>query len=308
VSGNSESTRPVGLSILILTHNEALNIADCLWSVAWADEVFVVDSLSSDRTVDIARQHGARIHAHAFEGYARQRNWALENLPFSHEWVLVLDADERVPPALAEEIGRALEYNPHDYAGFYLDRRLFFLGRWLKRGGLHPSWILRLFKREAGQFEDRPLNEHVVLRGPAGYLKHPLDHKDSHPLNDWIAKHCRYADLEAGEYFAERSGRFADSFVPHLFENPVGRKRWIKLYVWNRLPLIVRPFLLFFRNYVLQGGILEGKPGLIYHVLWSFWYPFLVDAKIVEKQSTRSSPQTSCSFSAATIQSYTPRE
>jgi len=288
---NSESGVPV--SVLILTYNEEANIDGCLRSLGWASEVMVVDSHSSDRTVDLARLHGARIYIHAFEGYARQRNWALRNLPFSHEWVLVLDADERIPVALAKEIRHALERDPQDYSGFYLKPRLFFQGRWLKHGGLYPTWILRLFRRDCGRFEGRPVNEHLVLRGEAGYLRHPFDHRDARSLNDWIAKHSSYADRVAEEYFADKSGSYPESITPRLTGSQAARKRWIKLRVWNRLPLQLRPFLLFVRNYFLRAGFLDGRPGLIYHVLWSFWYPFLIDTKIVEKQRAPSSPELS---------------
>src|SRR5207249_789568 len=148
----------VALDVLILTRNEEKNIADCLQSVAWARELFVVDSDSSDRTADIAKSFGASVFVHPFEGYATQRNWALENLPFSNEWVLMLDADERVPPALAAEIAKVIRSNGKGIVGFYLVRRFLFLGRWLRHGGLYPTWLLRLFNWRRVWFEERPVN------------------------------------------------------------------------------------------------------------------------------------------------------
>lgn len=269
----------------MLTYNEEANIAACLDNLRWAAEVFVVDSLSTDRTVEIAGRWGAKVYSRAFEGYSRQRNWALDSLPFAYDWVLVLDADERIPRALVGEIATVIGDPQNVCAGFYLNRRLFFLSRWLKHGGLSPNWILRLFKRQAGRFEERPMNEHVVLKGRVGYLKRPFEHRDQRPLADWIAKHNLYADLMAKEYRQERFGEgYQDSIPARFWGRQAERKRWIKLHLWNRLPLLLRPFLLFFRNYFFKGGFLDGRPGLIYHVLWSLWFPFLIDAKILEKQ------------------------
>ncbi|MBZ5668197.1 MAG: glycosyltransferase family 2 protein [Acidobacteriia bacterium] len=275
----------IPVSVLILTYNEEANIARCLESVRWAGEVFLVDSLSSDRTQGIAGGMGARVYSHPFEGYAEQRNWALENLPFSHDWVLMLDADERIPQALAEEISQAIADNRRDHAGYYMNRRFFFLGRWLKHGGLYPTWLLQLFRRDRARVENRPLNEHVVPEGSSGYLSQPFDHQDRRPLSDWISKHNHYADLETEQFLQESiQGGYQDSIEVRLWGNQPERKRWIKLKVWNRLPLLLRPFLFFFRNYFLKGGFLDGGPGFIYHVLWSFWYQFLVSAKIIERR------------------------
>jgi len=277
---------PIPVSVFILTRNEAANIAACLQSVGWADEVFVIDSVSTDGTVDLAQNMGALVYTHPFEGYPQQRNWALENLPFSHDWILMLDADERIPQALAEEISQVVTSIRPDHAGYYLKRRFFFLGQWLKHGGLYPTWLLRLFRRDRATVENRPLNEHVVLKGNSGYLRQPFDHLDQRPLADWIAKHNRYAEIEAEEFIQERfQGGYQDTIKIRFWGKQAERKRWIKLKVWNRMPLLVRPFLFFFRNYFLRGGFLDGRQGFIYHVLWSFWVRFLIDVKIIERQS-----------------------
>jgi glycosyltransferase involved in cell wall biosynthesis len=130
----------IPVSVFILTRNEEANIAACLQSVDWADEVFMVDSLSTDRTVEIAEAMGAQVYSHPFEGYPQQRNWALDNLVFSHEWILMLDADEQIPQALAKEIAQVVADNRQDPAGYYIRRRFFFLGHYLKHGGLDTSW------------------------------------------------------------------------------------------------------------------------------------------------------------------------
>lgn len=280
VPSTSETKAPV--TVFILTHNEEANIQACLQNLQWAGEVLVLDAESTDQTVGMARRWGAKVHSHAFEGYWKQRNWGLDNLSFAYPWVLVLDADERITPALAAEITAAINNSGNPFAGYYLDRRFYFMGKWLKHGSLSPNWILRLFQRERGRFEERPFNEHLILQGQSGYLKSPLHHIDLRPLSTWIAKHNRYADLQAEEYLGDREGRYPASLPPTLSGSSVQRKRWVRLRLWNRLPLLLRPFFYFLWNYFFKGGILDGKAGFIYHVLWSFWFPFLVDVKILE--------------------------
>jgi glycosyltransferase involved in cell wall biosynthesis len=285
-SGRTISQLP--LSVLVTTYNEEANIARCLKSVRWADEVFVVDSFSTDRTVQIAQSKGAKTYQRRFVTCDDQWNWALDNLPFSNEWVLVLDADEQIPPALAAEIARVLADGRSGRVGYFLKRRFFFLGRCLKRGGLYPTWILRFFKRGAGRFGRHGISEHLILNGPAGYLQCPFDHRDNKPLKDWIERHNRYSELEADEYVRGKLGiSQAQSIIARLRGNQAERKQWIKLHVWNRLPLFLRPFIFFFRNYLLRGGFLDGREGFIYHVLWSFWVRFLIDVKILERQRRR---------------------
>jgi glycosyltransferase involved in cell wall biosynthesis len=287
----------VPATVLVIARNEEANIAQCLESVSWAGEVFVVDSSSTDHTEEIAKAMGAQVFLHPFEGYAKQRNWALENLPFSHDWILMLDADELIPQALAKEIAQAVARNRQDPAGYYIKRRFFFLGRWLKHGGLYPTWILRLFRRGRARVENRPLNEHVVLEGNSGHLGQPFDHQDRRPLSHWISKHNSYADLEAEEFLQEEvCGGYQGTIKVRFWGKQAERKRWIKLKMWNRLPLLLRPFLFFFLNYFLKGGFLDGVPGFIYHVLWSFWYPFLVSAKIIERKTAPSAEPISPVF------------
>src|SRR5437588_3013589 len=281
----TDNVHNVVLDVLILTRDEEKNMGDCLRSVAWASEIFVVDSQSTDRTAEIAKSLGAQVFVHPFEGYAVQRNWALENLPFSNEWVLMLDADERVPSALAAEIVEVLRNDGNGNAGFYLARGFFFLGRWLRHGGLYPTWLLRLFKRHHLRSEARSLNEHAILNGTAGHMQNPFEHCDNRPLSDWIAKHNRYSDLEAEEYLQEKFGcGFQRAIRDRLWGTQAERKRWIKLRLWNQCPLLLRPFLFFFRNYFFKGGFLDGRAGFIYHVLWSFSHQFLLSAKIIERQ------------------------
>lgn len=282
--GASDSPSNVPLSVVILTRNEEANIAQCLENLRWASEVFVVDSGSTDRTVEIARVLGAKICFHAFDSFAGQRNWALDNLPFSFEWVLLLDADEVIPLETAAAIAKVVTTPGNPFQGFYLNRRFFFWGRWLRRGGLYPSWILRLLKRGKVRFEERPMSEYVVATGPVGYIRQPFDHLDHHPLAHWVEKHNRYADLHGEEFFGELLGQYRTLSQPRLLGSQTERKRWLRVRLWNRLPLFLRPFFLFSRSYFLKLGLLDGLPGFVYHVLLRFWFPFLIDAKILERQ------------------------
>ena len=267
------------VSVLVLTRDEAANIGECLESLRWADEVFVVDSLSTDRTAEIARALQAKVHLHPFVGYADQRNWALQNLPFAHDWVLMLDADERLEPAggeLLSQYARMAPVIPNGINGFCP----IIVSQTLDGSG-GRSLGCRVWRKGVA------VNEHVIVNGSVGYLAHPFDHADRRPLGDWVTKQNRYADLQTEEYLREKSRLgFTSSIRANLRGSQAERKRWIKLRIWNRLPLLFRPFLFFTCNYFLRGGFLDGRAGFIYHILWSFWIKFLIDVKVMEREST----------------------
>jgi len=266
------------LAVIILTYNEELNVAQALRSVCgWANEVFVVDSLSSDRTPEIAQQFNCEIVQHPFTGYAQQRNWALENLPLRSEWVFFLDADEWLSEALKNEITATLGARPTEN-GFFVKRRLIWMGRWIKRG-YYPTWLLRLFRRGKGRYEARSLNEHPVVEPPIGFLEHDLIHEDRRDLTYWVEKHNRYASREAEELLKPPSlGHIPTRFWGSQAE----RKRWLRYRVYNHLPLFTRAFLHFAYRYFLRGGFLDGKEGFVFHFLHGLWYQVLIDAKYLE--------------------------
>ncbi|MBD0362216.1 MAG: glycosyltransferase family 2 protein, partial [Coleofasciculus sp. C3-bin4] len=178
----------IPVSVLIPAKNEEANLPACLESVARADEVFVVDSKSRDRSVEIAESLGANVVQFDFNGrWPKKKNWSLENLPFHNEWVLIVDCDERITPELWDEIAVAIQ-NPN-YNGYYLNRRVYFLGKWIRHGGKYPDWNLRLFKHQKGRYEnlsteeirntgDNEVHEHVILEGAVGYLKKDMEHMD----------------------------------------------------------------------------------------------------------------------------------
>ena len=268
----------VPVTAVVLTLNEEKNLAACLDSVrGWVEEIFVVDSGSTDRTLEIARAHGATIVTHPFESHARQWQWALRSLAFRTEWVLGLDADQRVTPELQESIAAALDRPMREVAGYFLNRRQIFRGRWIRHGGYYPKYLLKLFTRTAVAIDDRDLvDHHFTVTGPVERLRGDLieDNQNEATIAVWIAKHNRYAQLQA----REEQLRAPASRSPHAtaLSNPDERVRWKKR-VWARLPLFVRPCGYFFYRYVIRLGFLDGKQGFIFHFMQALWYRLLVD-------------------------------
>jgi glycosyltransferase involved in cell wall biosynthesis len=273
-------TERVPLSAIVLTYNEETNLGACLESLAgWVGELFVVDSGSTDSTGTIAERHGARVVQHAFATHAGQWRWALDALPLRHAWVLAIDADQRVTPALREEI---VALFAHDGAGLdgvdglYLNRRQIFRGRWIRHGAYYPKYLLKLFRRDRAQLDERDLmDHHFYVTGPTRVLRHDLveDNAKEADIAFWIAKHNRYAVLQARDE-AGRQGQ--GPLSPKLFGTPDERTAWMK-WLWGRLPLYVRPFLYFGYRYITRLGFLDGKEGFVFHFLQAFWYRLLVD-------------------------------
>lgn len=282
----------VPISVIIPVKDEEANIGACIDSVAWAEQIFVVDSHSSDRTSEIAEWKGAKVVQFEFTGgWPKKKNWALANLPLEHDWVLLIDADEAVPQELANEISMVVKH-PNGRDGFYLNRRLIFLGRWIRHCGWYPSWNLRLFKHQKGRFErltettpcgtgDVEVHEHVVLEGKTGFLRHDLLHEDFKSISHFIERHNRYSTWESTVYGEFRKGRSGvQSIDASLMGDPVRRKRWIKK-LWVRLPF--RPAARFLWMYLFRLGFLDGRPGFIFCVLMSF-HEAMISAKSYELQ------------------------
>jgi len=268
------------LSVLVPTLDEELNLPDCLDSLQWADEVFVVDSFSKDRTLEIARARGAHVVQHAFESYSRQKNWALDNLPFRNEWVLIVDADERVTPELRCEVEQVLASNTAAFEGYYVNRRFIFLGTWVRHAGWYPSWNLRLFRHRLGRYDDREVHEHIVLNGGVGYLRNDLLHFDKRGLEAYIARHNHYSTLEAAARLkAERNTADRARLPVSLLASPVQRKRFVRERIWPSVPF--KPLALFVYMYVLRRGFLDGRAGLALCVFHAF-QEFMVGLKLAE--------------------------
>ncbi len=271
--------KPSSLTVVILTLNEERNLTQALDSVCgWADQVYVLDSFSTDRTPEIARARGCHFQQRRFVDYATQRNHALDTLPEPTEWVLFLDADELVPQALREEISNVLSAHPIEN-GFSMRYRLMWRGKWIRRG-YHSVWLLRLFRVAHARCELRAVNEHMRVEGPVGRLANDLVHEDRKPLEDWLRKHLRYAQQEAALASSEPG---AGGSVLSLLGARSERVRWLRANVWNRMPLLVRPWIYFGVRYIAQGGILDGREALAFHTLQALWLQTIIDLQILER-------------------------
>jgi glycosyltransferase involved in cell wall biosynthesis len=239
----------------------------------------VVDSFSSDVTLEIVNRFTTQLVQHPFENYGAQRNWAIDNLPLKYQWQLHLDADEYLTDDLIDEINALQVQIPEDVDGFLIPRKVCFLNKTLEHGGLYPTWHMRLFRAGKGRCENRRYDQHFVLDGKTALLHHPMIDDHRMLLSEWIARHNRWADAEVDEILAPQAqGVIQGKF----FGGKIERKRALRR-VYYALPHFVRPFLLFVYRYFLRLGFLDGVPGLIYIVLQSFCYRFLVDAKYYER-------------------------
>lgn len=267
-------------SIVILTYNSESSIAETLRSIGpLSDDIHVVDSFSTDRSVEIARGYGASVVEHGFENYGAQRNWAIASLPLKYNWQLHLDADERFTPELRQEIMSLREET--GVSGFYLPRLMCFLGQPIRHGGLCPTWHLRLFRSDAGKCEDRKYDQHFyVTTGETRKLNGYMIDDLRMSLSEWTVRHNRWSDAEVEEQIA---GRSDNRIVGKLVGNPVEKKRLLRK-LYDSCPLFVRPFGLFFYRYIIRLGFLDGRVGFVFYVLQTFWFRFLIDSKLFERQ------------------------
>jgi len=279
-------------SIVILTYNSESSISDTLRSVAaLSDDIHVVDSFSTDRTVEIVRAYGTNVVEHAFDNYGAQRNWAIASLAVKYDWQLHLDADERLTPELRQEIMSLKEET--GVSGFYLPRLMLFLGHPIRHGGLCPTWHLRLFRTGAGKCEARKYDQHFyVTTGQTRKLRGYMIDDFKMSLSEWTLRHNRWSDAEVAEQF---EGNTDNRIAGKLAGNPVEKKRFLRN-VYDACPLFVRPFGLFFYRYIIRLGFLDGSVGFVFYVLQTFWFRFLIDAKLFEKRrSTRENSGTQAS-------------
>jgi len=244
-----------------------------------SDEIFVVDSYSQDGTVKLAEALGAIVVQHPFEHYGAQRNWAIDSLPITKRWQLHLDADEWMDDKLVSEIQKLADKPEH--SAYFLPRYVRFLGRVMRHGGMSPTWHLRLFRSGAGRCEDRKYDQHFIVQsGTCGRLSGVLIDDMRMPLTEWTARHNRWTDGEVAEFEANDTG---GRLKPDPFGSPTQRKRFLRER-YNKLPLFIRPFALFTYRYFFRLGFLDGTQGLIFWVLQTFWFRFLIDAKLWEKR------------------------
>lgn len=289
------SDEPLNLDVMILTKNEELNIAHAVRSVeGLARRVFVVDSESTDRTREIAESLGATVVVQPWLGYARQKNWAIDELPWESDWVFILDADEAVLPDLAQELRRVCAPGAAEVPeqGYYINRYFIFLGKRLRHCGYYPSWNLRLFRRGRARYVEREVHEHMEVDGPTGRLAGHMEHHDRRGLEVYMDKHNHYSTLEArelvrGENQIQKIAQ-ADGQPPRLFGNGLQRTRWIKLHLYPKLP--ARWLFRFLYMYVLKLGVLDGLTGLRFCLFISA-YELLISLKVIELREGLAPPE-----------------
>lgn len=269
----------VSVSVIILTKDEEVNLEQCLKSIAgWAEDIFIVDSGSKDKTLEIAREYGAVVKEREFDDFATQFNWGLDNFDINTKWVMKLDADEYLTEKLKSEIAEKLKNVPDDVSGFLIKRRVYFMGRWIKHGGYYPTWFLRLWRCGLGRLEMRAMDEHTVIdSGKVEKLKNDFVDYNKKDLTWWVEKHNKYASREARAVLSKQKENYKK-----LGGGQISRKRWLKENFYYRLPPFLRALLYWKYRYFIRLGFLDGIPGLIFHFLQGFWYRFLVDSKIYE--------------------------
>jgi glycosyltransferase involved in cell wall biosynthesis len=236
----------VNVSVTIISKNEAHNVEECLHSVRWASEIILVDQFSEDGTAEIARRLGAEVFQEPWRGFAGQKNLAIDKA--GGPWILSLDADERVTPSLRREIEEELSQGS-EYSGYYIARKNFFCGQWIRHGGWYPDYNLRLFRKGEGYFRDRSVHEKVVVNGKVGYLEHALEHFTYRSVSDFLLRLETYSRLAAQEVPAK--SRSSISYT-----------------------LCFRPLFTFINMYLLRGGILDGAAGFFLAVSYAY-YTFL---------------------------------
>lgn len=273
------------LAAIILTKDEELHLERCIRSLlGFCTEIWVIDSFSTDRTEEIAKSFGAHFIQHPFENQAQQFNWAIDNLDITADWIWRVDADEYISDDLGHKVTEAIATCAADVNGIYVNKAIVFQGHKLKHGGWYPAPQIKVVRRGFGRSENKVMDEHLIITsGVTIRVDGDQTDENLHDLTWWTDKHNRYATREAINMLKMRYGLDEESegVEPRLLGNDAERKRWFKLR-YARLPLFVRPGLYFCARYILKGGFLDGRAGLIWYILQSFWYRFLVDAKIYE--------------------------
>jgi glycosyltransferase involved in cell wall biosynthesis len=273
------------IAAVILTHNEEQNIKYCLESIYnWIDEIFIVDSFSTDNTVKIAKNYTDNIFYHEFKNYASQFNWAIANLPIHSQWIFRLDADEYVETELKRELESKLPLLSTSISGIYIKRKIFFLNAWIKHGGMYPLYHLRIWRKGMGFCEEKWMDEHIkVIDGKVIRFENAICDKNRKCLHFWIEKHNKYAIREAIDVLnIKYKFTGGDVLKPKVTGSQEVRKRYLKENLYLRMPMFIRAFFYFFYRYFFRLGFLDGKQGLVFHFLQGCAYRFLVDSKIFE--------------------------
>lgn len=276
-----------GITAIILTFNEEKHIARCIESLSGVvSRIVVVDSLSTDRTKEIATSLGADVYQNPFKNYATQFQWGIDNTSVNTDWTMRIDADEYIEPNLKNEISDFI-LNPSDVNAVYLRRKMVFLGRPIKHGFFYPAMMLRIWRTGQGKIESRWMDEHVVVENAISSTMRSGDLVDENK-NDlawWTAKHVGYAKREVYDIVYSQYNVHADG---NSLSGQAKVKRWFKSRIYNNAPLSLRASMYFIYRYVLGAGFLDGREGFLFHFLQAYWYRTYVDATMVEMQQQAS--------------------
>lgn len=273
------------IAAIILTYNEEKHIERCINSLKGVcDEIFVVDSFSTDMTVELAEKQGAKVCQHTFVNQAVQFNWAIGECPVKAEWIWRVDADEYISEELGRKVKDAINNCDADVNGIYVNKRIVFKGRALMHGGWYPAPQIKIIRKGFGRSENKVMDEHLIITsGKTIYVDGDQTDENLNDLTWWTEKHNNYASREALNMLRMQYGldENEESVTARFWGNDAERKRWMKIR-YARMPLFLRPVLYFFVRYFIKRGFLDGKEGFIWYVLQGLWYRFLVDAKIFE--------------------------
>lgn len=286
----------ISITVIILTHNEEKHIERCIKSVKdIAQRIVLVDCYSQDKTIEIAKESGAEVYSNAWINYSSQFNWALDNIDVATDWVFRLDADEYITKELSDEISQKVPTMSDHISAINLNRRVFFMGRWMKHGGIYPLYLPRIWRAGCGTVEDRHMDEHLVL-SKGGFISFKKDFIDDNrnTLDWWINKHVKYATREALDISLKKELANEDNISPKIWGTQAERKRFCKK-IYLDLPLFVRPTLYFIWRYFVKFGFLDGKEGIVWNFLQAYWYRMYVDSILfeAERESLRSELTTS---------------
>lgn len=271
------------ISIIVLTYNDQVNIRATLESISdFSNDIIIIDSYSTDNTKSICDEYGCRFYQNKFINQAIQFNWVLDNVRIKYNWILRLDSDEVLTNALKKEILFEIKNNKKNFSGFYINRKMIWMGKWLKYGRMYPHFILRLFMKGKGRYEEKT-EEHIILEGKSKYLKENFyeDNKKNN-LRYFTEKHLSTAEGEVDEILLNSNSY--NEIESSFFGKKIERTRWLKKNIYNKFPLGFRALFYFIYRYVFCLGFLDGKPGLIWHVLQAFWYRFYIDSLLHEKK------------------------